>query len=113
MWGICCQRSSGDSRSTGAPGLGSEGSNHYENLRPVQNLPRNEMGLAIRAGTGGPDKLECTILVNWDDANISRVQTQQILKDLVKILTWITEEGDCERLLSGCPATLGCECLDG
>jgi hypothetical protein len=90
-----------------APGLGAHGSNPYENLRPVQNLPRNDMGLGIRAGMGGPEALECTILMNWDDANVSKVEAERILKGLVRILNWVTEEGGCERLLGGFAARLG------
>ncbi len=80
-----------------APGIGA-GSNPYENLRPVQNLPRNDMGLAFRPGMGGSGGKECKILMNWDGANISKAEAERILKVLVKILSWITEGGH-ERLV--------------
>jgi hypothetical protein len=33
-----------------APGLGVGDLNPYENLRPIQSMPRNDMGIGFRAG---------------------------------------------------------------
>ena len=81
-----------------ALGLGAGDLHPYENLRPIQSMPRNDIGVGFRAGMGGPDGSECRLLFNWDGANVSKVEADRMLDVLTRILTWITE-GESRRLL--------------
>jgi hypothetical protein len=82
-----------------ALGLGAGDLHPYENLRPIQSMPRNDIGVGFRAGMGGRDGSECRLLFSWDGANVFKVEAERMLDVLTRILTWITEEGDSRRLL--------------
>jgi hypothetical protein len=72
------------------PGMGTTGTNPYENFRVLNAVVRPAVGIALNAGLGGEESSTMFLHVRGDGLTMEELGV--MARDLEKITCWLTEE---------------------
>jgi hypothetical protein len=93
------------------PGMGTTGTNPYNNFEMLSAVVRPQVGVAVNAGLGGPEGRTLFMHVRGD--SLSDVEMLDMAKQLEAVTTWLVNRSNWEAHVSGFRAALDVGSMNG
>jgi hypothetical protein len=93
------------------PGMGTTGTNPYNNFQMLNAVVRPQVGFAVNVGMGGPEGNTVFMHVRGD--SLTETEMTEMAKDLETVTTWMVEKKNWDAPVGGFAEALKAKAVNG